>query len=732
MKNIFTIITRMGALSEEYVDGDFRFVYKTEDKERILPLYSVCRLEAEAQNYYCGYTKDEILASGKDLMAERLLAKGDPDYSEVRAALPPITKNTYTVISGVSSGSGLTVDTDGNIYHQPSGRTANVSPLFSPAEYDGGLGAVKPYQTLVGGEYPLLLSVHTDGVEALEFLYFVEPTEPDHDPICWIRIKRYRNDSPSATTVEYRVAAIGREANEKELFDHPPAEELFLDALFETVSHWVEFSEEGASLSLPEAELERIARGSVSFAALTFTCGHAHYGHRFYGKELHDNFPPNYIFTLEALICLGRQAEAREIFSHFIKYVLRLDGRINYRQGTALNFGASAAEYGMLLNLFGRYGNALGVGTLNAKEIRKLRGMGDEILDHLRECPELGGFKLIKMCAEADTNERVHVYVGNNLWAVRGLEALASILGENGEEYRLAAEALRKEIAAATERFEAKNTRFGDLPPFRLGYTATPTTLSLCEDTFHPMSREEKARYFDSKWNRGDLSCEEDLIENTYANYRYYPEMLSSMLLPRRYTDAIVRMRENVGGEILAMTRFLGTVDDWPVLNYARFLIETGRIEKYLLLLYSHAAHHGVPSLMTYHEQVSVDGSAVANDCVPSLMTVPLMTAWCFAYETADGKKLRLLSAIPSDWYGRPFKARGICYSEGSIDIDSDGESVSVSFSAPPTVTVELIWRARKEILPQDVRLGLEYVSAVNGNTLTLKSGIPSFTLSVK
>lgn len=732
MPTIFKIITRLGVLSEEYADGGFRFVYRTEEKERILPLYSICRAESEAQNYYCGYTKDEILSSGKDLLAERLLANGDPDYCEVRSALPPITKNTYTVLSGVSSVSGLTVEPDGKIYHQPSGRTTNVSPLFSPAEFDERLGAIKPYQTLVGGEHPLLLSVHTDGEEALEFLYFVEPTEPDRDPICWIRAKRYRNASPENTTVEYRVAAIGREANEKTLFDNPPTERLFLDALFETISYWVDFSDDGAELSLPEAELERIARGSVSFAALTFTCAHAHYGHRFYGKELHDNFPPNYIFTVEALICLGRQTEAREIFSHFIKYVLRSDGRINYRQGTALNFGASAAEYGMLLHLFGRYKNVLGIDNLTARELKKLCGMGDEIIDHLGKCPELDGHRLIKMCAEADTNERVHVYVNNNLWAIRGLEALWSMLGEKGDGYRLAAEDLRRGITAAMERFEAKNTRFGDLPPFRLGYTATPSTLSHCADTFSPMTAEQSNKYFDSKWNRGDASGEEDLVENTYANYRYYPEMLSSMLLPERYSDSVVRMREGIGGEVMAMTRFMGTVDDWPVLNYARFLIETGRIEKYLLLLYSHATHHGTPSLMTYHEQVSIDGSAVANDCIPSLMTVPLMTAWSFAYETVDGKKLRLLSAIPKDWYSRPFKAKGIRYSEGSIDIDSDGETISVCFSTPPTATVELVWRPKKEIRTQDIHLGAESVNTVRDNVLILKNGIKNFAISVK
>lgn len=732
MDEIFTYTHRNGSLSEHYGDGELYFIYKSDEKEYKLSLYAVNRRNKEYGEYYCGYTKDEVLSSGRDILAERLLADGDPVYGDVRAVLPPVVRNTYTVLGGVSSVAGLTVDGDGKVYHQLSGRSRSTSTVFSPEEYDGRLGALKPFQALVGREYPLLVSVHTDGAETLEFLYFVEPTEPDRDPICWIRIKRYRNDSPTEFTLEYRVAAIAREGDETELWNNPPKEELFLDALYETVSYWVDFSEDGAHLLLPEPELARIARGSLAFAALTFTCEHAHYGHRFYGKELHDNFPPNYIFTLETLICLGRECEARAIFNHFMKYVLRLDGRINYRQGTGLNFGASAAEYGMLLHLFGRYRRALGIDGLSQREMRKIIGMGEEIMAHLGECEELGGLSLIKMCAEADTNERVHVYINNNLWAIRGLTALAYILGDGGERYLLAANELRDSVNTVIERYGAMGTRFGDLPPFRVGYTPTPATLSRCEETFYPLSEEKKAVYYASAWERGDGSREEDLIENAYANYRYYPEMLSSMLLPERCADAVVRMRENIGGEIMAMTRFLGTLDDWPVLNYARFLIETGRIEKYLLLLYSHAAHHGSPELLTYHEQVSIDGAAVANDCLPSLMTVPLMTAWCFAYEAVEGDKLRLLSALPKEWYSRPFEAKGIGYSDGSVDITSDGKRISVSFEKSPTVSVELVWRSRESISLADIRMGAEYVREIRGNVICLVSGVKEFSIEVE
>lgn len=732
MNRRFSYTHRNGSLDERYEDGAFYFLYNDGEKEHKLSLYKIDRPRNEWSELYCGYTKDEVLSSGRDLMGERLLAKGDPIYREVKAALPPIVRDTYTVLGGIASVAGLTVDSEGMVYHQLSGRNRHTNTIFVPEEYDSRLGSVKPYQVLVGKEYPLLLSVHTDGEETLEFLYFVEPTDPDRDPICWIRVKRYRNEAPQEITIEYRVAAIAREAEESELFNTPPSEALFLDALFDAVSYWVGFSEEGASFTLPEEELSRVARGSVSFAALTFTCEHAHYGHRFYGKELHDNFPPNYISTLEALACLGRHREAKDVFSHFLKYVLRPDGRINYRQGTGLNFGASAAEYGMLLHLIGRYRRALGIDGLEAKEWKKLIGMGEVILEHWSVCEEFDGLKLIKMCAEADTNERIHVYINNNLWAIRGLASLASLLGENGAKYKAVAEELFANVNKAMDRFGAKDTRFGDLPPFRLGYTPTPATLSRCADTFYPLTEEQTALYYTSSWDRTDLGQEEDLVENTYANYRYYPEMLSSMLLSEQYADAVVKMRENIGGEILGMTRFLGRLDDWPVLNYARFLIETGRAEKYLLLLYAHAAHHGVPDRMTYHEQVSIDGAAIANDCIPSLLTVPIMLAWSFAYESIEGRKLRLLSALPKEWYGRPFKAKGISYSEGRLDLEAEGGRLSVRFEHTPTIPIELVWREKERVRPQEILLGRENISEIKGNVLLLKPGIKAFEISIR
>ena len=288
MNTVFVYSSRLGLLSELYENGEFLFKYTSAGAEYVLSLYGVTERTEPQRTPYLGYTAEQVLKRGRDILGERLTENGEPSYQEVLSALPPITRNCYVMLGGPVSSSGLTVDPDGRVYNQSSGRDKNPAPIFDPTVCDKELGALKPRQYLVGGGLPLLVSVHTDGKNTLEILYFVEPTEPDRDPICWIRVKRYLNIAPQSAAIEYRTAAISREADGSEHWKNPPSEELFLDALTDTVAFWTEYSEEGARFDIPEKELARVATASAAFCAVNNTCGRAHYGHRFYGKELHD------------------------------------------------------------------------------------------------------------------------------------------------------------------------------------------------------------------------------------------------------------------------------------------------------------------------------------------------------------------------------------------------------------------------------------------------------------
>lgn len=725
---VFSYTRITGGNITEYSDGKkWWFEYREKDVIRTLELYDIEENIEKYNRLYLGYTMEEILASGKDILSEKLLENGEVSYSDVKGILNPVTKNAYCFLGGAASHGGITVDTMGVAYPQLSGRDREPAPQFSPISVDAKLGLEKPRQYMLGKEYPLLCSIHCDNTKTLEFLYFVEPGDCDRDPILWIRAKWYNNSNPEFFNIKYFASSFSREAVASETELLTVEDKLFLEALSDTAAHWIKFSESGSYLSLPEKELERVARGSLAFTAITFTADKPHYGHKFYGKELHDNFPPNYIWSIEAAILLGHAVWASRIFEYMLNYALNDEGRFTYRQGNKLNLGSSATEYGMLLFLANRYKKQLGLLNMSQDTKNKLCGMGNIILAHCLVCDEFGGKTLVKMCAEADNNVRVNVYLNNNLWAIRGLEALSSLLYDteekNYKEYSDMAKTLRENINNMIDEHGLKNTRFGKLPPFRFGYPADPYTLSNCNDTFRALSEQERYDYFEKKKDRQLDVTSQDLTENTYANYRYYPEILSSMLLPEEYSDAIVRMRENIGGELLGMTRFRHWIDNWPVLNYARFLIETDRIEKFLTLLYAHTAHHGHPDLICYYEQVKLTSEINMPDCVPSLLTTPTMTGWMFAYEKMDNTLL-LLGALPKDWYNTEFEVRNIGYSDGSVCISSDGNKISVDFENPCPENTVIVFRNKTAVNKSDISLGSEYITKISGNKLKLVRGL--------
>lgn len=736
MKRVFEFENQSGKSIEEFIDNKtFKMVYSDSQVKYELDLYTVDENKAFERNVFLGYTKDEIIASGRDVLGEYLNKDGESEYTEVKKVLNVIEKDAYAFLGGPCSWSGVMVYPDGAIYSQPVRQERKGDKIFDPVKVDEYLGKIAPQRMLLAKEYPIMISLHTDGVKSLELMYFVEIHDTDRDPIVWIRVKKYDNATPEDFSISYQVAAVAREHEQSDFDKRPPSKDIFLDTLLDTISYWVNYYNQGAQISICEKEVERVARGAMAFSAITFTGDYPHYGHNFYGRELHDNFPPNYIWSIEAACLMGRKEWARDIFNHLIKYAVNADGRIYYRQGTGLHFGASATEYAMILHLAARYKKVLGLDNPDDKTAKKLLGMCEQILCHFVHCEEFDNLKLIKMCAEADTNERVNVYLNNNLWAIRGFDAICSLF-ENSDidtaKYKEASELLSKNINIMIEKYTERGTRFGDLVPFRFGYTATPLTLSVCRDTFYDVPEAELEAYLYKPRTRGPESDKQDISENTYANYRYYPEALCSMLIPDDLCDNIVKMRELLGGELCAMTRFRHWVDNWPVVNYARFLIETKRIEKYILLLWAHVAHHGRPDLMVYYEQFELGGEPKANDCVPSLLTTPIMLAWMFAYETVNGKTLRLLSALPKKWFKDEFSASGIGYSEGEVSVKNSPAGFHIEFSNSCPRDTELYWRIRDTLEIDDIECGREFIKEIKGNIIVLKEGIKKALIKVK
>ena len=104
----------------------------------------------------------------------------------------------------------------------------------------------------------------------------------------------------------------------------------------------------------------------------------------------------------------------------------------------------------------------------------------------------------------------------------------------------------------------------------------------------------------------------------SYTNYRYWPELLSSGLLPRDMANRVVAARLSAGGQFCGMTRFASHLDDWPLAEYLYGLWSLGRRSDFLLSLYGHVAYHQAEGHLTAYEQVSFPpGKKKADYCLP-------------------------------------------------------------------------------------------------------------------
>ena len=131
---VFSYSARDSFLCEQYRDGKFFFLYREGDDEYTLPLYDATRGTRGGEGYYLGYTKEEVLASGRDLLGEALLSKGEPTYEEVAGVLPPLVRlrgldemKTYTIVETGESYTGSELMNVGLSVRLSWGDAASVS-----------------------------------------------------------------------------------------------------------------------------------------------------------------------------------------------------------------------------------------------------------------------------------------------------------------------------------------------------------------------------------------------------------------------------------------------------------------------------------------------------------------------------------------------------------------------------------------------------------------------------
>ncbi len=319
----------------------------------------------------------------------------------------------------------------------------------------------------------------------------------------------------------------------------------------------------------------------------TFQGNHPKYGVGEYARTEHDTFPPVIIAAVDALSGWGMNKRAAELFHYWLVNFVKKDGTIDY-------YGPSLSEYGQLLHtatiLEGRAGSS---GWLE-EGFPKLDLIAEYLLQLHSSASEADG--LIAGVPEADTRDQVAKYFHNNAWVVRGFEQWVNLCKKTNSTPATSVDVVRK---------TAQKLKEDTLSAILKTWPADP------DDWWLP------ARVGDIPRPR----CITDGKEPSYTNYRYWPELLSSGILPKDLANRLVKARLNGGGQFCGMTRFLKWLDDWPLTDYLYALWALGRKNDFLTSLYGHIAYHQCEGHLTAFEQISFpgdpDGSKRADFCLP-------------------------------------------------------------------------------------------------------------------
>ncbi|MFH1265947.1 MAG: hypothetical protein ABIK89_09470, partial [Planctomycetota bacterium] len=508
---------------------------------------------------------DELLASEEDVLARKVLASGrDPSYENVAGYLAPL--QAYTFLGSPESAKKYIVQPDGAIGTFPNRWGVNKAletVLFDPKDVlPPGDPASDPRtvkQGLLGGYLP---AVNYGFWDAEKRFGWELCALMDVGPTCATFVRVRRTDG---ATEFYQLEPLQRLGNGKPFFA----------ALLRVKQSWEEFFEGGMQWETGDRRAEDAVRATIARALSGYVGLHPKYGMGGYwgADDLHDGFPPTTLSLGTCLLDWGFHKAAGARLGYYLDRFVKPDGTLTY-------YGPAVAEYAELLDLAVTYVRRTGdTAWLDAH-----RPALDAIAEHLlklrqesrgSQSPDAASYGLLFGGAEADTRKETDYYFSGSAWGWRGLLELGRLfaelgdqrgdeeMGRRGRQLKDESGALREDLLLALKRSVIASGEQPFVPP-----------IAGQKDPFQTMTEDRLA---------------------SYTNYRYWPETLSARCLPPEHERMILDYRASHGGELLAMTRFTGHLDDWPFWHQAYGLLSHDRVSHYLLGYYAHLAHHQTP-----------------------------------------------------------------------------------------------------------------------------------------
>lgn len=555
---------------------------------------------------------EQVLAAREDLLGCRVLTNGEVDPEAVRVALPPLVD--YSFLCDRRLPDKPIIDPNGT-----------VRGFFdADRQYEPGDPETAWRWTLLDATLPAVVTAFHDrraglGREQISFVALGDSGQP----VVWVRLRSLAGEC------EY-LRSEGQ--------PEPCAAADWYRALLAMADEQDTLLAPAMRLALPDREVANGARASLLRGFHTFVGDHPKYGVLEYAKDKHDGFPPSVLSLAGCALEWGLFDDGKRLLSYWLRRFVRDDGAFDY-------YGPALSEYGQMLALMARCQALTGdarwlqehaeAGHRIARRLLRLRA--ESLAAHPAGSPLRG---LIPCNPEADYTDRqmpIEAYYSGDAWAWRGLKEFAAALGDTGEAAKYAAEAAayRADIQSSIEQSLHRDLDPPYLPPVA-GMTERYETLT-------------------------------ESTPSSYANYRFYPELLSSGLLTPAQAESVLHYRLTRGGDLLGTTRFWDCLDDWPVANYAWGLMQADRADRVRLLLYGHLFHHHAQGTQTAYEMVRVnpEGQPVrrlrSDYCVCTQLIVPLIVKWMIAWEPWDEEVLWLNRATPRAWQ----RAEGGCVAEG-------------------------------------------------------------------
>jgi hypothetical protein len=626
---------RDGVLTFVCSDGNARVLRKTAEATF-----------AEDGPQYLGLDLKDIGMADADLLADKLLARGDPSEDEVRRAAPPMNsdhsdEHNRNFRPGWNTFVGTRECSD-TMPVFPSGNTRT----YHPRQYFKELtleNANRRSEGLIGGWMPVIRKVIPGEQGAyVEVVVFGDVLAHDRFIVqTWHRTAHIQNGSVLSVHYGYSYPSYTRRRQE-------PQPESFYRGMLDLAEYWERQTHDLVPITLPDTSWTDMVRYAFVKEQMVRPGGvYPKYGavdRDYYGSE-YDGFQDIFTMSLYTNLENGRFQQAHDVFDNYFSDFTDAAGMINMR-------GPETAQFGLTLFLVARYAQLTGDSALLLRHREKIEATAPllaELHDEALALPPsdpghglLHGWCESDSCLMPDPSVWNKPYFANSAFAVRGWRALAVAW----KKLKLAgSEPLVKEWMRRSEQLQAT------------------LVASVQANTWHDRTPAYVTPLPGVKLTFRESIVKEHPSEQGWS-HRCYTELLHPDVLPPAEANAVIDCMRAYGATTVGVVAnvepanphgraILGFIS----YGYAHTLLRLNRIEEYILFLYSHRYHDHSRGSWTAGEVSGIIGGG-ALFCIPAQQTIPLLVRWMLVFEEFDEDRLHFGRAIPRDWIatGKPIE----------------------------------------------------------------------------